>query len=111
MRKVLLFILVPLTFLAYLTAFGVFESYGGIEKLSKKTGWLSRIVFYPLTYDVPEGWTQDISRVLVIPAAILFFAMSIVRYAQMLCSNTVSKAVSTLFAMMCSGCIYLALAQ
>ncbi|WP_020413265.1 hypothetical protein [Microbulbifer variabilis] len=110
MSKAILFIIVPLTFLAYLTALGMFESEGGIEKLRKKQGILSRIVFYPLTYEIPEDWTHDNSRILTIPAAIVFFIMSSVGYTQALCTTVSSRVVSTIFAIMCVASIYSAIA-
>ena len=78
MIQALLFILVPLTFLAGFVAIGLFENDGGIDKLKNKNGRLSRIVFYPLTHELNEDWAHGISQMLLIPAAILFFAMSMV---------------------------------
>ena len=106
----MLFILVPLTFLAFLSSLGMFESDGGVEKLRERKGWLSRIVFFPLTYKAPKEWTHDMSRMLMVPMAILFYIMSCTGYAQYLCSNTTSRVVTSVFAVMCSVSIYVAVA-
>ncbi|MCR8923794.1 hypothetical protein NO559_13515 [Dasania sp. GY-MA-18] len=110
MSKVLLFILVPLTFVSFISAGGMFESEGGIEKLRAKKDWFSRIFFYPLTYEHPEDWSHDISRILTIPMVAVFYLMSCVGYTQYLCTSISSKVSSTIFAIMFSACVYVVVA-
>ena len=103
MDNVLLFITIPLSFVAYFSAGGMFEAAGGIDVLRSKKGRFARVVFWPLTYKVSEdaplfGYETELTKAsgwLSIP---VFFFMCVFGYSQYLVSDTSARIAATLYA-------------
>jgi len=115
MSNAILFITIPLAFVSFITAVGMFESAGGVDILKSKRGRYERIIFWPLTYTVPPdapivGYETELMRLSSLLSVPLFFAMSLVGYSQFLIEDTATKISATLYAILVIFSIFVVVA-